>query len=67
MRLVLLTFPVNTFFNYIMIFGKFGLPSMGGAGAGAGTAVTCWLLFIAFRLGYQKIKGYGTTKAFSLV
>ena len=48
MRLVLLTFPVNTFFNYIMIFGKFGMPRMGGAGAGAGTAVTCWLLFFAF-------------------
>lgn len=48
MRLVLLTFPVNTFFNYIMIFGKLGMPRMGGAGAGAGTAVTCWLLFFAF-------------------
>jgi len=56
MRLVLLTFPVNTFFNYIMIFGKFGLPRMGGAGAGAGTAVTCWLLFIAFVWVIRRLK-----------
>ena len=56
MRLVLLTFPVNTFFNYIMIFGKLGMPRMGGAGAGAGTAVTCWMLFLAFVWVIRRLK-----------
>ena len=48
MRLFLLTMPVNCFMNYLFIFGKLGLPRMGGAGAGVGTAITCWLLFLSF-------------------
>jgi MATE family multidrug resistance protein len=48
MRLFLLTMPVNCFLNYLFIFGKLGLPRMGGAGAGVGTAITCWLLFLSF-------------------
>lgn len=48
MRLFLLTMPVNCFLNYLFIFGKLGMPRMGGAGAGVGTAITCWLLFFSF-------------------
>jgi MATE family multidrug resistance protein len=48
MRIFLLTMPVNCFLNYLFIFGKLGLPRMGGAGAGVGTALTCWLLFFSF-------------------
>ncbi len=55
MKLFLLTFPVNIFFNYILIFGKLGLPAMGGAGAGYGTSLTCWLLMFAFILVLKKL------------
>ena len=50
MRLFLLTMPVNCSLNYIFIFGKLGMPRLGGAGAGLGTAITCWLLCLAFVL-----------------
>ncbi len=30
-------------FNWIFIFGKFGMPAMGAAGAGLSTALTAWL------------------------
>ena len=31
------SFAVNVFFNYVFIFGKFGAPRMGVAGAAVGT------------------------------
>jgi MATE family multidrug resistance protein len=55
MKLFLLTFPVNVFFNYVLIFGKFGCPALGGAGAGYGTSLTCWLLLLAFILILKKM------------
>src|SRR5574344_937784 len=55
MKLFLLTFPVNIFFNYILIFGKLGLPAMGGTGAGYGTSITCWLLMLALILLLKKL------------
>ena len=56
MRLFLLTMPVNACMNYIFIFGKLGMPALGGPGAGVGTAITCWLLFIAFSLMVLHLK-----------
>ena len=35
------------FFNWIFIFGKFGVPAMGAAGAGLSTAVVSWLMLAA--------------------
>ncbi|MEQ9764352.1 MATE family efflux transporter [Streptococcus jiangjianxini] len=46
MYLMLLLLPFNSFFNYILIYGKLGLPQMGGAGAGLGTALAYWLLLL---------------------
>jgi putative MATE family efflux protein len=44
---------VNAFFGYGLIFGRFGLPDWGIAGAGAATAIAEWVqciaLFIFFR------------------
>ncbi|GAA0360178.1 MATE family efflux transporter [Bacillus horti] len=46
MIITLLALPINVFFNYVLIFGKFGFPQLGGIGAGYATAITYW--FIAF-------------------
>lgn len=35
---------VNVPFNYVFIFGKFGVPAMGGVGAGVASAITCWAM-----------------------
>lgn len=49
------SFAVNVFFNYAFIFGKFGAPAMGVAGAGVGTVVARYtelaiVLFYALKM-----------------
>jgi len=43
MFIILCTLPINILFNYIFIFGKFGVPAFGGIGSGIATAITYWL------------------------
>lgn len=45
MMITMLTTPINIILNYLFIFGKFGLPELGGIGAGVATAITYWLIF----------------------
>lgn len=46
MIITLLSAPINVFFNYLLIFGNFGFPELGGAGAGFASAITYWLIFL---------------------
>ena len=44
MYLMLLLLPLNSGFNYLLIFGAFGVPELGGAGTGLGTSLAYWVL-----------------------
>lgn len=50
--------------NYIFIYGKLGLPAMGGAGCGFATAVVMWLTlfllvaYVAWSRTYEKVRFY---------
>lgn len=40
---------LNIPLNYVFVYGKFGLPAMGGVGCGVATAIVCWVMaFIMF-------------------
>ena len=59
MYLMLLLLPLNSGFNYLLIYGAFGLPELGGAGAGLGTSLAYWALMgisILVLLKQEKLK-----------
>ncbi|KHF40177.1 MATE family efflux transporter [Halalkalibacter okhensis] len=45
MIITVLAVPFNVLLNYGFIFGKLGLPALGGIGAGYATAITYWIIF----------------------
>lgn len=61
MYLMLLLVPFNSFFNYVLIYGKFAFPELGGAGAGFGTSLAYWallLVVLAVLFFHPSIKEY---------
>ncbi|SDM37074.1 MATE family efflux transporter [Bacillus sp. OK048] len=44
MYILLLSLPINLFLNFVLIFGRWGFPELGGAGAGYATSVTYWVI-----------------------
>ncbi len=46
MLITLISLPVNILLNYLLIFGRWGFPQLGGVGAGVASAVTYWLIFL---------------------
>jgi multidrug resistance protein, MATE family len=44
MIITLLSLPINVVLNYLLIFGKFGFPELGGVGAGYATSITYWII-----------------------
>ena len=61
MRIYLLALPINACLNYVLIFGKLGLPRLGGIGAGVASGLTFWLLLCIFAFVLTRLepfKGY---------
>lgn len=55
MMITLSSAPINVFFNYLLIYGNFGFPELGGAGAGFASAITYWLIFfIAVMIAHKQ-------------
>ncbi len=47
MVLSFMALVLNIPLNYVFIYGKFGLPELGGVGCGYTTAICMWLMFLA--------------------
>ncbi|PGL70172.1 MATE family efflux transporter [Bacillus sp. AFS055030] len=64
MIITVISVPVNVILNYFLIFGKAGLPRLGGVGSGVASAITYWIIFgIAFYIIKTK-KPFSTFKLF---
>lgn len=50
MMISLVTVPFNYLANDILIYGKFGMPALGGAGCGWASGLTFWLFFLLMLL-----------------
>lgn len=58
----LLAIPLNFLGNYVLMYGKFGLPEMGVAGIGLSTNLVGWLMFATLVIvikAQPKLKGTG--------
>lgn len=58
LKLYLLALPINAFLNYVLIFGKLGLPRLGGIGAGLATGLTYWVEFLLFAYVVVKLQPF---------
>lgn len=65
MIITLCALPINVLFNYLLIYGKFGFPELGGVGSGYATAITYWLIALVAILVVVKINPFSTYKVFS--
>jgi MATE family multidrug resistance protein len=55
MMITIIALPINILLNYVLIFGKFGFPHLGGVGAGYASALTYWCIaLISFYVIQQK-------------
>ncbi|CAM3047988.1 MATE family efflux transporter [Filibacter tadaridae] len=45
MFIILLSAPINILINYLLIYGNWGFPELGGAGAGYASGITYWIVF----------------------
>lgn len=64
MIILLLSLPFNFFLNYTFIFGYFGFPELGGAGAGFATSLTYWLIVAMTAYVVKKQEPFAQYKIF---
>lgn len=56
---------VNVVAVYLLVFGKLGLPALGVAGAGYGTSLVCWLMFLALAVHVVRAPFFRPYRVFS--
>lgn len=65
MFIILISLPINVILNYIFIFGKFGIPALGGIGAGIATSLSYWLTSIMAIIILVKLRPFQYLQLFS--
>jgi multidrug resistance protein, MATE family len=66
MFIILIALPINIVLNYVFIFGKLGLPALGGIGAGIATALTYWVTSILAIMVIYRMKPFRQYHIFSI-
>jgi MATE family multidrug resistance protein len=62
----LASIPVNVAGNYIFIYGKLGMPALGGVGCGWATALSLWFMCGCMLLTIWRVRKYSMTHFFDL-
>ncbi|WP_282942121.1 MATE family efflux transporter [Paenibacillus sp. RC67] len=64
MTIMLVAVPINIVINYLLIFGNWGFPRLGGIGAGYATAITYWLILLFSIVMTFKVEAMSRYKLF---
>ncbi|SFJ17518.1 MATE family efflux transporter [Thermoflavimicrobium dichotomicum] len=64
MYITLLSLPINVVLNYLLIFGAFGFPRLGGVGAGYASAITYWCILFVILYVVLRMKPFSDYQVF---
>ncbi len=64
MLVTITSLPINVFFNYALIFGKFGFPKLGGVGAGYASGITYWFILLIALIVILRVRPFRTYAIF---
>lgn len=67
MKIYMLALPINALLNYLLIFGKFGFPRLGGIGAGVATGLTFWILLGMFIFTVKSVHAFKDFNVIGLI
>lgn len=67
MFIILASLPINFLFNYLLIFGTFGFPKLGGIGAGYASSITYWFIFAMTLVIVVKIAPFAQYNLFNKI
>ncbi|MBP2239612.1 MATE family multidrug resistance protein [Cytobacillus eiseniae] len=65
MFILLAALPINLFLNYVLIFGRFGFPELGGAGGGYATSITYWFILAMIIFVIKMVAPFSSYPIFS--
>ncbi len=65
MLIILLSLPINIVANYAFIFGKLGMPALGGIGAGVASAITYWISCLIIVWFTWKVRPFASYSIFT--
>lgn len=58
MSITVAALAINLALNYTLVYGKFGFPALGVVGAGIGTTIVNWLMFLSLAMHVLKSKHF---------
>jgi MATE family multidrug resistance protein len=65
MIIAILGLGVNVFVNWLLVFGNWGLPQLGGVGCAVSTALAMWLMLFAMLAWMRRAPAYRATYPFT--
>jgi multidrug resistance protein, MATE family len=65
MVITLISLPINVALNYVLIFGNFGFPRLGGVGAGVASAITYWCIALISLYVVHRVEPFTEYRMFS--
>lgn len=64
MCIIMMAFVINVTCNYLLIFGRFGLPELGGVGAAVSSGISAWFSLSCYIFVLTKMKPFKRYKMF---